>query len=326
MNCDLILMEDKRDLLISSLEKLRKEEIANKQTWKARAYQVVIQQLKGSNKPIKTWEDIKDFNGIGDGIKKKIKELLETGRLVRLDDYNANGKIKLVSDLMQIHGIGPVKARELIDVNGVTSIDELKNRQELLNDIQKIGLKYHDDFLLRIPRKEMEKHESYILDVINSVDNRLKACLTGSFRRNMKDSGDIDVLITHQDSDPAVIELLLKQIVTKMQKDYITDILALGGKKCMAVCKLKRHKMFRRLDLMYTQKNEFPFALLYFTGSGDFNIKMRNVALSKGYSLSEHGMKYTQGEKKGKFVEHNFTTEKDIFKFLEMEYVDPQQR
>ena len=111
-----------------------------------------------------------------------------------------------------------------------------------------------------------------------------------------------------------------------MQKIYITDILALGGKKCMAVCKLKRHKVFRRLDLLYTRKKEFPFALLYFTGSGDFNVRMRNVALSKGYSLSEYGMKYAEGNKKGDFVDHIFNSEEDIFKFLGIDYVEPAAR
>ena len=330
MDCDAIISRpimSKKDLLISSLEKLRKEEVAAKETWKARAYLVVIQQLKGFEKPINSWDDIKDLKGIGSGIEKKIKELLETGQLARLDNYNADGKIRLTSDLMQIHGIGPVKARELIEVNGITSIDDLKNKPNLLNDVQKIGLKYLDYFTERIPRKEMEKHENYILQIIKNVDSKFEACLTGSFRRNLKDSGDIDVLLTHPDLDPSAAEGLFKNVVLKMQVEgYITDTLALGSKKCMAVCKLKKHKMFRRLDLLYTKKEEFPFALLYFTGSGDFNVKMRNLALSKGYSLSEYGMKYIEGKKKGELVDHLFVNEKDIFDFLGMSYVDPDKR
>jgi DNA polymerase/3'-5' exonuclease PolX len=119
---------------------------------------------------------------------------------------------------------------------------------------------------------------------------------------------------------------MFKTVVVKLQKDYIKDTFALGGKKCMAVCKLKRHRTFRRLDLLYTKKHEYPFALLYFTGSGQFNVNMRNIALSKGYSLSEYGMKYNNGDKKGEFVEHEFVTEKDIFDFLDMEYVAPEKR
>jgi DNA polymerase/3'-5' exonuclease PolX len=188
-----------------------------------------------------------------------------------------------------------------------------------------MGLKYYIDIEQRIPRKEMEKHDTYIIETIKSIDPKLQACLTGSYRRKTKDSGDIDVLITHPD-DPENFETMFKTVVVKLQKDYIKDTFALGGKKCMAVCKLKRHRTFRRLDLLYTKKHEYPFALLYFTGSGQFNVNMRNIALSKGYSLSEYGMKYNNGDKKGEFVEHEFVTEKDIFDFLDMEYVAPEKR
>jgi DNA polymerase beta len=323
-DCDAIL-NSKESLLINALEKLRKEELIAKQTWKARAYMTVIQQLKNLEKPVTTWEDVKDLKGIGSGIEKKIKEILETGALKRLENHNADGKIKLTNDLMQIHGIGPVKADELIK-NGVTSIDDLKTKQDLLNDVQKIGIKYYDNLIERIPRKEMEKHEDYILAVIKNIDNKFEACLTGSFRRKLKDSGDIDVLITHPNPSTNVEELF-KAIVSRMQQDgYINDVLASGPKKFMGVCKLKRHKLHRRLDLLYTPKKTYPFALLYFTGSGAFNVKMRNLALSKGYSLSEYGIKYNEGEKKGEFLDLNYTSEKDIFNFLGMKYVEPEDR
>lgn len=322
-DCDSIL-HSKESLLINALEKLRKEEVIAKQTWKARAYMNVIEQLKNLKKPINTWEDVKDLKGIGSGIEKKIKEILETGKLSRLENYNADGKIKLTNDLMQIHGIGPVKADELIK-NGVKSIDDLKTKHDLLNDVQKIGIKYYDSLIERIPRKEMEKHEDYILNVIRNVDPKFEACLTGSFRRKLKDSGDIDVLITHPNH--LNVEELFKTVVIKMQRDgYINDVLASGPKKFMGVCKLKRHKIHRRLDLLYATKQTYPFALLYFTGSGNFNVKMRNLALSKGYSLSEYGIKYNEGEKKGEFLDIIFTSENDIFNFLGMEYVEPENR
>lgn len=77
---------------------------------------------------------------------------------------------------------------------------------------------------------------------------------------------------------------------------------------------------------MMTHKNEFPFALLYFTGSGAFNVAMRNLAIQKGYSLSEYGLKHLQGPHKDTFVNHLFENEEDIFKFLEIKYIPPHQR
>ena len=147
--------------------------------------------------------------------------------------------------------------------------------------------------------------------------------MTGSYRRNLQDSGDIDILITHKD-DPTDYETLFKKIVNLLIKDkYIVDTFALGNKKCMAICKLQAHDIYRRIDLLYTRKQEFPFALLYFTGSQEFNIDMRNIALSKGYSLNEYGLKDKDTDE---FVDHKFESEHDVFEFLELEYVEPEAR
>ncbi len=320
--------QDRRQELIDALEKLRKKEIADKQVWKARAYLTVIKQLKSMTEPIYEYEDLKNITGIGKSIEGKIKDFFTTGKIKQLENYNASGKIKFMDDLMKIHGIGAVKAKELVEKHNINSIDDLKQHPELLNDVQKKGLMYWEDFEKRIPRKEMEKHEEQIISIVKSIDPKLKATITGSYRRNAPDSGDIDVLITHPD-DPEDYEPLFKQIVEKFRsgKDaYIKDILAFGGKKSMAVCRLPKHKLFRRFDLLYTRKHEYPFALLYFTGSGDFNVKMRNLALSLGYTLSEYGIKYAKGPKKGEFVDHEFETEEDIFDFLGLKYIKPELR
>jgi DNA polymerase/3'-5' exonuclease PolX len=165
--------------------------------------------------------------------------------------------------------------------------------------------------------------------VIKSIDATLIIEVVGSFRRGSKDSGDIDVLITHPDHDTndAQIEDLLKRIVAIMDKaKYTYDAFALGNKKYLGVSKVKYGRHFRRLDLLLTHKHEFPFALLYFTGSQQFNVDMRNYCISKGYSLSEYGLKYLNGEKKGQFVEKVFTTEADVFEYLGLKYIAPKDR
>ncbi len=320
--------QDRKADLIEALEKLRKKEVANKEVWKARAYLTVIKQLKVFEGPIKSYDDLKEIKGIGKGMKPKIEEFFETGKMKQLENYNSTGTIKIMDDLMKIHGIGAVKAKELVEKHNIKSIDELKQHTELLNDIQQIGIKYWEDFDKRIPRKEMEKHDETIHNIVKKVDPKIIATITGSYRRNAPDSGDIDMLLTHPD-DPENFEQLFKQIVEnfKVGKDpYIKDILALGGKKCMAVCKMTKHQTYRRFDLLYTRKHEYPFALLYFTGSGDFNVRLRNHALSLGYTLSEYGLKYSKGPKKGEFVDHEFETEEDIFDFLGLKFIKPELR
>lgn len=318
-------MDRKADIL-DALEKMRKKELADKQSYKARAYAKVIKQIKGYDGAITSIDDLKGVDGIGDGIRKKIVEILETGKLQQAEEYENRPEIKIIHNLLKIHGIGPAKAKQLVEEHGILSIDDLKTKQDLLNDKQKMGLKYWEDFDLRIPRTEMEKHEAYIKDVIQKIDKKYVVELTGSFRRGEKDSGDIDVLITHPDETLDHEENF--KLIIDMFKDnkYVVDIFAQGAKKCLAVCKAKRHKCFRRIDFMMTHKNEFPFALLYFTGSGDFNVDMRNFALAKGYSLSEYGLKCTRGPREGDFVNVGFEKEQDIFKFLGIKYIPPHER
>ena len=79
----------------------------------------------------------------------------------------------------------------------------------------------------------------------------------------------------------------------------------------------------RRIDIMYTRPEEYPFAILYFTGSGDFNQRMRADALKMGYTMNEYSIKNTDTKKK---VDQIFMNEKDIFKFLNYDYLKPEDR
>jgi DNA polymerase/3'-5' exonuclease PolX len=74
---------------------------------------------------------------------------------------------------------------------------------------------------------------------------------------------------------------------------------------------------------LYTNKKEYPFAVLYFTGDAGFNVAMRQYCLAKGLSLSEHGLK---DESSGQFVDHEFETEEEIFAYLGLKYIQPKDR
>jgi len=76
------------------------------------------------------------------------------------------------------------------------------------------------------------------------------------------------------------------------------------------------------VDIKVYPKEQFGFALLYFTGSGDFNRDMRFKAQKMGYSLSDFGLVQT----KGKRAQINCETEEDVFKGLKMEYKAPHER
>ena len=183
-------------------------------------------------------------------------------------------------------------------------------------------MKYYSDLLLRIPRSEMEQHEKIIM---SNIESPVEGIIVGSYRREAPTSGDIDVLLKVPESftKKEQKEYFEKIIKTLQEKKYLIDILGVGDKKCLGVVKLDDDSVARRIDFLITPEKEFPYAVLYFTGSDTFNIGFRKYALSKGYTLNEHGMKQTGDEKKE--VE-GIKTEKDIFRFFKLKYIKPKNR
>jgi DNA polymerase beta len=318
------MVVDLKNNIITTLEALHKKHAADNDVWKARAYAKVVNELKKHTSHIQSIEDVRGIPGVGKGILATIQEIIDGGvKVVETDpDY------ELIEQLLKVYGIGAVKAAELVREKGVRSLQDLEDRQvELLNEKQKLGLKYVKDISLRIPRSEMDKHNKFIIDTIRAIDPKLRVIVSGSYRRGDPSSGDIDVLITYpfMSSDGQVLDSqIIKSIANAfIAKSYISDVLALGDKKCMAVCKLKWHKVYRRIDLMVTKPSQFPFAVLYFTGSQAFNILMRSHALTKGYSLNEYGLKDI---KKNQMIDCRFDDEEDVFRFLDLKYVPPTLR
>jgi len=197
---------------------------------------------------------------------------------------------------------------------------------KFLNDKQRIGLKYFEDIQKRIPRGEVIIHDKLIEKSFKETYSEFITTVVGSYRRGAETSGDIDVLVTvpqHINDEKEVLKYFQTAINKMVADKYITDILALGPKKCMAFVKLDAATPARRLDILYTVPEEYPYALLYFTGSDKFNIKFRRKTLEQGYSLSEHGVKKTRTDAKELTP---ITTEKDIFNFFGVTYVTPENR
>ncbi len=322
---------DYKDKIISELDTLRKKETQDKQPFKARAYAKVISELKAHQGAINKIEDVEDIPGIGEKIHAKIKEIIESGELLAAKVVREERQFNVLDELIGIHGIGPTKARELVSKHKVRSIEDLRHKFEkdphILNDVQALGLKYYEDILERIPRKEMMEHEKLLMRAIAGVSSDFEAMVVGSYRRELADSGDIDVILRL----PNTVSVkasgeLFKGVVERLKEiGYIVDILAKGAKKCMAVVRLEGGKA-RRLDLLLTPEEEYSYALLYFTGSGPFNVVMRQYALEKGYTLNEHRMKIVAEFKPEPPAIPALLTEKDIFDFLKVPYIKPADR
>ena len=317
---------DYKKIIIEELTILKKKEQQDGNTFKVRAYTNAITNIKSLD-TVSSIEDLEGVKGIGKSIKAKIMEIFETGKLEATEELKQAKGSNVVEQLMNVYGIGRVKANKL-KKEGITSIEDLRKKSEedpkLLNKNQKVGLLHYEDLLLRIPRNEMEKHEKKVFKLLSHVSPSLEGVIVGSYRRGLESSGDIDVLIKWSKSSSfAEGKRTLKKIVEYMiEKEYVTDVLAQGDKKFMGVSKISKDEKARRLDILLTPEKEFGFAVLYFTGSDKFNVALRSVALEKGYSMNEHGFTPKEGVEPAPELK----TEEEILNFLGFNMIEPKLR
>lgn len=293
---------------------------------------------------LQNYMELKELGGIGKGSLERIKEILETGKLSEVGNFVdvKKDKINALNDLESIVGIGRAHALELYE-QGIVSVnmlkDKIKNKEIEVNDKILLGLKYHGVYQVNIPRKEIDEYFKLLKVVIKKINMKYKlsdkkefhVIICGSYRREKLTSGDIDVLITKKGTKTGskYTDKYLQIIVNKLKSnlsrnnnkpllvDDMTDKNIMT--KYMGFSKYKNNPV-RRIDIRFVPYDSFYSALLYFTGSGDFNKKMRNIAKTKNYKLSEYGLFDENGNK------FKVKSERDIFKLLDMEYLPPRLR
>ena len=307
---------------IELMEKLADIMLKQGEPFRARAYQKAQETIMAFPDDILSPEQLTGKPGIGSTIMDKLTEYVQTGTLKVLE-REKNNPINILAD---VYGIGPKKAKELVD-KGITTIAELRENTQMLNDVQKVGLRYYEDILKRIPRSEIEEYES-IFDINFMFATLLKQPnddprfeVVGSYRRGAQNSGDIDVIITAKDP-----KVFVRFIDTLINQKIILEVLSRGPTKCLVIAKIPSSDSARRVDFLYTTPEEYPFSVLYFTGSKIFNTVMRHQALQMGLTMNEHGLYKMEGKKKGEKVAHTFKDEKDIFNYLHLVYKTPVER
>lgn len=323
-------------LCIKNLEQRELIYTIQNDRFKMKAYQEALQKLsllKESDCEID--EKIIKNCKFGKSLQEKILFMFNNNKDLP-DNESITERDISISNFMKIQNIGLKKAIILYDENKITSIEMLKENEHLLNSKQCTGLKYHDHIQKRIPRKEIDSHYNIFTLIKDKVKFNFVFNVVGSYRRNVSTSGDIDILMyVEDDVQRTDKKSYLNEVVKTMQNEgYVPDdgVFALGEKKFMGMCKLKSSDTYRRLDILITTKKEYPFSILYFTGSKSFNILMREQANKVGLVLNEKG--FTQYNKKTKDKEDFYETvknkiiknEKDIFDILKIKYTEPENR
>ena len=296
-----------------------------------------IKVFRENGMQLKDEENFKAKNGTWkSSILQKIDSILKTGEA---DNISVDLEVVAIENLTKIPGIGPSKAAELYREEKITTISELRElysiNKKIINDKQAIGLRHYDDLQKRIPRSEMDEWKDILEETFEETLKELKETgklvITGSYRREKPDSGDIDALITTNVYNKDLMNTFYNNLIKKNIVS-VNNILSKGPVKIMAIASID--EIYRHLDIFYYTSDVYPFALLFTTGSKELNTTMRAHALKNGYSLNERNL--THGSPSGSLVtEQEYIdvigkkkpeTEKDIFDFLNYDYVPPDKR
>lgn len=318
-----------KDLILENLEKLK--EANKKDRFRFLAYSNAILVLKQKYKndiTIKDLPDLKKTKGIGKKIYAKIEEILKTKKLEAVLKLPPKSKKEQTLDIfLGILGVGEKTANSWYD-QGYRNLDDID--QDELNRTQKLGIKYYNDMKLQIPRIEIkcayDLYINYGLTKISKQYNlKFRYIIAGSYRRLKSFSNDIDVLITETTQKYNNHELMIILIDEFKKIKLIREELTKGKSKFTGLSKIKLSNRIdfpvRRFDIELVKPDDWYYALLYFTGSKTTNEKMRFQAKKQGYLLNQYGL--FDLENKERF---DAKSEKDIFKKLGMDYLEPEYR
>lgn len=292
--------DNNRDIIqiFKELAEIYEQNLINelKDVFKARAYKTACNKLE-KLPHIEHVEDIPTHIWPKESkMWQHIKEIVETGTCEKLKYCRSHPDIITNRAFTKIHGIGPRRARDLMNA-GYRSISDLRTEKGVnaLRPLERTCLSCYDDLQERIPRDEVKEYLDIVEKIVKNEVPKSQVIAAGSFRRGLATCGDIDILIMIPDNYYGVnlISFLHETLGTKGANLFTYDLTNASEKSNNYMCigKLpKSGSLFRRIDVKVYYASQYPFALSAFTGSDYWNRSLRYFARKKGFSLSDKGL------------------------------------
>lgn len=291
------------------------EASGEEERFKVVAYRRAANSVRNMERDIEdVWKkgELTEVQYVGEGIAKKIDEYMRTGRLRYLEELERKVP-KGTTDLMKVQGIGPKTAYKLASRFGIKSVAELRAalKEGRLNEVFGEGVRAAllkaierlESYEKRMLLPEAEAHFESVAKYFES--NGVSAGMAGSLRRGKSTVGDLDILCT----DGRATALLASF-------GQVGQVLESGPKRTSV-----RLKDGVQVDVRVFDVEEYGAAMMYFTGSKDHNIALRNLAIEKGWKLNEYGL---FDVKTGERVAGR--SEEEVYSRLGLLYIPPELR
>jgi DNA polymerase (family 10) len=315
-------------------EKLREiyqlMQLAGENRFRAIAFDRAAQTIESLNEEINTYienDTLTDIKGIGNSIADDIKSYAKSGHIEVLDSLREQIPEGII-EWLNISGLGPKNIAKIHKELGISTVEQLKeachdgrvasldglgekSAQKILNSIE-----WMQQFGQRCRLDEATEIAKPMYDFLKDREGVQDIEIAGSLRRSKETIGDIDILIGAEEK---YISPLFDAFV---DHQLVVEVLGRGDTKSSI-----RTQEGRQVDLRIVKPEQFPAALMYFTGSKEHNVVMRQRARQRGMSLNEYGLYKLNEEGETDFDQAvDYRSETDIYKKLDLHFVPPELR
>ncbi|MFG0273538.1 MAG: DNA polymerase/3'-5' exonuclease PolX [Phycisphaerales bacterium] len=277
------------------------------------------------------------IDGIGKKIAEKIGEFAAEGTIGELEELKKEVPAGLLG-VLEIPGLGPKTVRAMWQTLGVESVADLKKAIDdgSILEVPRMGKKTAENIKKSIVFAESSGERTPlgaagpiakgIVERLGKVKGAKEIVAAGSLRRGVETIGDIDILACGSDEDA------LREAFVSMEG--VDEVLASGETKSSVRLKAEDASGRTRaiqVDLRLVPRDRFGAGLLYFTGSKQHNVRLRERAIKRKMTLNEYGLfeEETKGDAppQSKGVKPAAAkTEADIYEALGLPFLPPELR
>lgn len=299
-------------------------EFKGENIFKIKAYQKAarhIEELEEDINVLRQKDELGSIPGVGEAIEAKIKEILDTGTFKAFEEIRHTIP-QDIEEITAVQGIGPKTAHLLYSKLGIKDLQGLLKAAEehRIRRIPGIGVRTEEHILIAAKRQLAEGNIGRFplgvaLPIAEEISKKLldgtlirEVRIAGSIRRWKDTVGDIDLIARSDEPEKAI------EVFTLM--DNVQEVLEKGNTKGSII-----YKGNIQVDLRIVNDDAFGSLFQHFTGSKEHNVKLRKIALSKGFHLSEYGLKNATTEE-----QIPFSTEHEQYEKLGLQFIPPELR
>ncbi|WP_428267924.1 DNA polymerase/3'-5' exonuclease PolX [Haliangium sp.] len=319
-------MAGEKDDIIAHLEELAHLTMldeGNPQSFRVRAYENAVHGLAAHGDEIARMSkaQLVAIDGVGKSTADKIRELLDTGKIAKLEALRAKFPPSVV-ELSRLPGMGPktlARLRVELDVESIADLRRAiagkeiralkgfgaKTEEKLAHAIERLGLTGKDR---RAPIADALPIARRIVAALSELPQAERVQYCGSLRRFRETIGDIDIVVAATEPAPIMAAFVALPVVT--------EVLASGPTKTSVIT----HDGIQ-IDLRVVAPESFGAAVMYFTGSKAHNIKLRQRAIDRGWTLNEYALAHADSEE---VIVSD--TEEAIYAALDLAWIPPPMR